>query len=199
MDHRETRKAECKKLFEDFHPDLTKCKDPEKVLRCVEMARDGFYSHEIAEAIGSTPKAVQKIFRRYDFPRLHNFAPPLREDRQGWKGGLKKMKGYSYLRTPDHPYATKHGGYVAVHRLVMEEKLGRYLEPTEVVDHIDGDIQNNHPDNLRVFASNAEHLRVTLAGRCPNWSEEGKQALQKARSQPRRTWKGVAIQPSPAE
>jgi hypothetical protein len=97
-----------------------------------------------------------------------------------WKGGEKLMKGYTYRRVPDHPNGTKHGNYVAVHRLVMEQKLGRYLLPTEVVDHIDGDIQNNHPDNLRVFANNAEHLRETLKGRCPKWSDDGKRRISDA-------------------
>jgi hypothetical protein len=94
-----------------------------------------------------------------------------------WNGGEKLMKGYIYRRVPDHPNGTKHGNYVAVHRLVMERKLGRYLLPTEVVDHIDGNIQNNHPDNLRVFSSNAEHLRETLKGKRPNWSAAGKRQI----------------------
>jgi hypothetical protein len=199
MTHRERHRLACQKAFEGFQLNLGGCRNPDEVRLVRDLAAEGLLSAEIAERIGKTPKAVQKIFRRYGFPRLHNLAPPLREEHHGWKGGTKIAKGYEYARTPGHPHASKHGQYVAVHRLVMEQKLGRYLLPTEVVDHIDGNPRNNHPDNLRVFASNAEHLRVTLAGRCPEWSEDGKRRLDEARRQKRRTWKGVAVQPIPAE
>ena len=54
---------------------------------------------------------------------------------------------------------------VLEHRAVMERVLGRPLRPEEVVDHIDGITIHNDPSNLRVFASNAEHLRATIAGK----------------------------------
>jgi hypothetical protein len=41
----------------------------------------------------------------------------------------------------------------------MEAKLGRYLEPTEVVHHIDGNRENNDPANLMLFSNNGEHVR----------------------------------------
>lgn len=176
MSYREDRAKACQELFLNFRPDVSRCREPEIVLKVVELAASGLYTAEIAEIVGKTPKAIQKIYRRYNFPDMHNFFPPLLEQRIGWTGGVKLMKGYAYKRTPGHPNGTKHGSYVAVHRLVMEEKLGRYLLTTEVVDHIDGDITNNHPDNLRVFQSNAEHLKATLKGRCPKWSDEGVEA-----------------------
>lgn len=198
MSYRNNRRAACQVLFADFVPDVSRAKNPDLVFRVLDLAKQGFFSYEIAAQVGISSKAVQKMFRRYNFPSLHNFAPPLREQRPNWKGGVKIVKGYYYARTPGHPHASKHGNYVAVHRLVMEQKIGRYLLPTEVVDHIDGDPANNRPDNLRVFESNAEHLRVTLAGKCPNWTEDGKQRLKEARQQPRRTWKGCSIEPNPA-
>jgi len=170
----------CSKAFEGFEIDLSRCKKPEITLQILELAKKGHYSKEIAEALNITPKAVQKVFRRYNFPSLHNIVVPRLEERHDWKHGQKLMHGYIYQRTPGHPNAIKHGSYVALHRLVVEEKIGRYLLPTEVVDHIDGDITNNHPDNLRVFESNSQHLAVTLKGRCPKWSEEGKQRIREA-------------------
>lgn len=183
MNYRERYQAACQKAFAGFAPDVSGARNPQEVLLVARLAADGLFSAEIAERIGKTPKAVQKIFRRYGFPRLHNLEPPRLQERQGWAGGTKLMKGYEYRRTPNHPHGTKHGCYVAVHRLVVEQTLGRYLLPTEVVDHIDGNIRNNHPDNLRVFASNAEHLRETLAGRCPNWTDDGKRRISEAAKQ----------------
>lgn len=199
MSYRDDRRAACQLLFADFVLDVSKSKNPQLVQTVLELTRQGYFSQEIAKQVGVSPKAVQKIFRRYNFPTLHNFAPPLRENRHGWKGGVKIVKGYYYARTPGHPHASTHGSYVAVHRLEMEKKLGRYLLPTEVVDHIDGNPANNHPDNLRVFESNAEHLRVTLRGKTPNWSDSGKDRLNHSRRQPRRTWKGRSIAPIHAE
>ena len=45
------------------------------------------------------------------------------------------------------------------HRIVAEEKLGRPLKPGEVVHHIDGNKQNNKPENLMVFKNQSEHVR----------------------------------------
>jgi hypothetical protein len=42
-------------------------------------------------------------------------------------------------------------GYIYEARMLMVEKLGRYLKDSEVVVHIDGDKRNNDPENLRVI------------------------------------------------
>ncbi len=46
----------------------------------------------------------------------------------------------------------------ALHRVVMESVLGRWLEPHEDVHHLDHNRRNNHPSNLRVL-DHAEHAR----------------------------------------
>jgi hypothetical protein len=48
------------------------------------------------------------------------------------------------------------------HRTVAEQKLGRALLPGEIVHHKDDDKRNNHPNNLRVFSSQAEHARYHM-------------------------------------
>ena len=47
--------------------------------------------------------------------------------------------------------------FVREHILIEEKKLGRQLKKGEVVHHCDKNKLNNDPNNLIVFASNADH------------------------------------------
>lgn len=67
-------------------------------------------------------------------------------------------KGYRKVLCPAHPRADAKG-YVFEHVLVMEKELGRPILPTEPIHHKDHNRQNNHPDNLEVFPSHAEHMK----------------------------------------
>jgi hypothetical protein len=67
-------------------------------------------------------------------------------------------RGYVLLKRHGHPMADRRG-YVYEHRLVVADKLGRPLERSEYVHHIDGDTTNNHPDNL-VMVDGSQHSRI---------------------------------------
>lgn len=60
-------------------------------------------------------------------------------------------------------YRKRNGRHV--HRTVAEQKIGRPLKPGEVVHHIDGNKENNDPENLIVISSQAEHARLHAAER----------------------------------
>ena len=69
---------------------------------------------------------------------------------------ITKMGKYLCTFCPDNPRATKEG-YVYVHVLAAEQKLGRYLTKEECVHHIDEDKYNNTEENIIVFKTNADH------------------------------------------
>lgn len=73
-------------------------------------------------------------------------------------GRHKDLAGYVRVLAPDHPEADCRG-YVFEHRLVAAQTLGRALLPNEVVHHINEVKDDNSPDNLRVFASQADHIK----------------------------------------
>lgn len=82
------------------------------------------------------------------------------KDHPNWRGGRKvRPDGYIMLLAPEgHPARTAAYPYVLEHRLIMEERLGRYLEPEEVVHHTDGDPSHNVIENLELFASQSDHI-----------------------------------------
>ena len=75
-------------------------------------------------------------------------------ERATTRGFVRSAKGYIHLYRPGHPMAMR-TGYVAEHRLVAAETLGRILLPTEVVDHINGVKDDNRSENLRVMTKKA--------------------------------------------
>lgn len=139
---------------------------------------------EIGELLGRSGKVVNKACKRLGF-RMRRRGPKSGPEHPGWKGGRVVDKGgYILAYAPDHP-ARCGRGYVREHRLVCERVLGRLLLPTEVVHHKNDDPADNRPENLQVYDSNADHLRATLAGKCPKWSAEGKKRILESIRKPR--------------
>ena len=107
---------------------------------------------------------------------------------KGWRGGrILSKDGYVEVYVPGHPRRRKHTPYMLEHRLVMEAHLGRLLDSKEVVHHKNGVTTDNRIENLEVFRSNAEHLRATLKGKLPRWTEEGLAKIRAAHLGKKRT------------
>lgn len=70
-----------------------------------------------------------------------------------WRGGCT-LHGQGYPRVSSGPLRNK-----LIHLIVAEAMLGRPLLKDEQVHHIDRDVLNFHPSNLRVL-SKAAHMEL---------------------------------------
>ena len=112
---------------------------------------------QTTEAATDKLRAGQK--RSCGCSRLGNYPVMYGDKNPAWRGGRRiSRQGYVDIKMRSHPRAN-YEGYVLEHRLVMEEKLGRYLTPKEVVHHIDGNRVNNTPENLHLFPNGSAHVR----------------------------------------
>ena len=66
--------------------------------------------------------------------------------------------GYSWIKKPNHPRATKEG-YVSEHRFIYEKFLGRYLKSSEVIHHINKNKSDNRLENLGYFENQSQHMK----------------------------------------
>ena len=86
-----------------------------------------------------------------------------------WRNGeFKDGYGYMFKYSPNHPRNISK--YVRRSHLVMEKILGRYLNPEEIVHHINGIKDDDSPENLKLFATTNEHSRFHSKLRFPKGS-----------------------------
>lgn len=83
-------------------------------------------------------------------------------NKRGWKTGEVLQNGYVKVYSPNHPYKDKNG-YVKRSRLIVENHLGRFLQRTEVVHHINGIRNDDSIDNLKVL-THEEHMSLHHKG-----------------------------------
>ena len=123
--------------------------DGERVAKLYETMSMTAVAHEL----GINRNSIPAILRR-NGTRIRPRKEWVGELASHWKGGrtVGSVGGkYIMLLRPDHPNSNNHG-YVMEHRLVMEEKLGRYLEKNEIVYHINDDPIDNRLENLEVLS-----------------------------------------------
>ena len=139
-------------------------------------------STEIAALVGLSPRYVRRLMLRHNLPTRNEGGGPGDLNHQFAGGRRVDLDGYVLVTvSADHPHARqrthRNTKLMYEHRLVVEQDLGRYLRPEEVVDHRDGLTIHNALSNLRVFPTNADHLRETLAGRVQRLSQSGTQNI----------------------
>lgn len=81
-----------------------------------------------------------------------------------WRGGVTKTRAKGNYRgavcvrcPPEFAAMARKNGYVAEHRLVVAQALGRCLTRAECVHHMNHDPWDNRPENLALFRNNREH------------------------------------------
>jgi len=91
--------------------------------------------------------------------KKHHFFGKRKERCHNWKGGIyHHPEGYTYIFSPDHPFHNA-ANYVYEHRLIIEKKLGRFLQPHEACHHINKIKDDNRPENLMAFKNHSIHRR----------------------------------------
>jgi hypothetical protein len=69
------------------------------------------------------------------------------------------VSGYYYIYMPSHPNAIKNNRYIAEHRYIAEQKIGRYLSKNEIAHHINGIKTDNRIENIEVLTI-SEHCKL---------------------------------------
>ena len=87
------------------------------------------------------------------------------EKAHNWKGG-KTIDGQGYIMVKLQPDSffysmTNHTGYIKEHRLIVAKRLGRCLQPWEIVHHKDHIKSHNKDDNLEIV-SDIGHKQLTM-------------------------------------
>lgn len=144
-----------------------------------KIYKSGMTQEEVAKKLETTQKVIWRLFKKHGFKcRIAKKRNQEGDKNSYWKGGISQSgKGYVWIKCKGHPRAKKSGDYVPAHVLIIEQKLGRFLNyygqnnpNNEVIHHNNGITNDNRIENL-VLMSFAEHSTLHLKQRNFNRKE----------------------------
>lgn len=115
----------------------------EKICKCGCGEKFFQHSDKVGYIFGHASKITRKLM-------VGDKAP-------GWRGGIIYKRGYVFIYSPEHPH--NDDKYVKRSRLAMEKKLGRFLETSEVIHHINGIKDDDRIENL-FLTTRSEHSHI---------------------------------------
>jgi|SRR5690554_6681668 len=135
--------------------------DENRLRHMIEVER--LQQRKVADIFGVHTVTIERRCRKLGL-KTQRTGPRSGDQHPEWKGGKRvDADGYVVVYCPEHPNARKQKTMLE-HRLVMENHIGRFLRPEEVVHHVNGNKQDNRIENLMLFSKNSSHLRFELTG-----------------------------------
>jgi hypothetical protein len=113
----------------------------------------GLTQEEVGKIVGLTAAGVGVHLRKNNIQSHRKFSV---EYNSNWKGGVSYDRGRKLIHSPTHPKPDR-DKYCYEYRLIIEKYLGRYLNGSEIVHHINGDHTDNRIENLQVM-TRREHI-----------------------------------------
>lgn len=145
---------------------------PGELQKIKEMNAQGMGQTRISLALGRSQSFVGRLMRKHGMTPVEMIGAK----HPGWKGG-RWIDSNGYVRvmldekTDRQLFSMKQSdGYVLEHRLIMARKFGRPLRRNETVHHINGDREDNRPENLEIRQGKHGKNTVLRCGCCGSYN-----------------------------
>jgi hypothetical protein len=135
----------------------------------IDSIASGATRHEIAGLFGVDVKTVNNWCNRLGIPK-----PSIRDKTMHrshkWAGGRKVIQG-GYIKVilpANHKYLcmADSNRFVLEHRLVMAYRMGRPIDRSETVHHVNGNRSDNRIENLQLMRSSHVRGEVLVCACC---------------------------------